>query len=131
MSKFLLTWLICAVVFLVIDLAWIGAAAKSFYRDQIGHLLADEFRPIAAMLFYVFYVAGIVWFCVWGAENWKAAAISGALFGFFCYATYDMTNYATLRNWPLQMVLVDIAWGTALTASVAGVGAYLSSVILK
>jgi uncharacterized membrane protein len=119
------------VVFLVIDLVWIGAAAKSFYRDQIGHLLADEFRPIAAMLFYVFYVAGIVWFCVWGAENWKAAAISGALFGFFCYATYDMTNYATLRDWPLQMVLVDIAWGTALTASVAGVGAYLSSVILK
>ena len=131
MSKFLLTWLICAVVFLVIDLAWIGALAKSFYRHQIGHLLADEFRPIAAALFYVFFVAGFVWFCVWGAENWKVAAISGALFGFFCYSTYDMTNYATLRDWPLQMVLVDIAWGTALTASVAGIGTYLSSIMLK
>jgi uncharacterized membrane protein len=131
MTKFLLTWLICFVVFLVIDLAWIGGVAKSFYRTQIGHLLAEDFRMVAAMLFYVFYVAGIVWFCVWGAEGWKAAAISGALFGFFCYATYDMTNYATLRDWPLQMVLVDIAWGTVLTASVAGIGTYLSSVLVR
>lgn len=131
MTKFLLTWLICAVVFLVIDLAWIAGVAKSFYRTQIGHLLADDFRLVPAVLFYVFYVTGIVWFCVWGADGWKAAAISGALFGFFCYATYDMTNYATLRDWPLQMVVVDIAWGTVLTALVAGGGAYLSSLLLK
>ena len=131
MTKFALTWLICMVVFLVIDLAWIAGVAKSFYRNQIGHLMVDDFRMIAAVLFYVFYVAGIVWFCVWGAESWKAAAISGALFGFFCYATYDMTNYATLRGWPLQMVLVDITWGTLLTALVAGLGAYLSSLLLK
>ena len=131
MTDFLLTWLICAIVFLVIDLAWIGGVAKSFYRDKIGHLLADKFRLVPAVLFYVFYVAGVVWFCVWGAESWDAAAISGALFGFFCYATYDMTNYATLRNWPLQMVFVDIAWGTVLSASVAGIGAYLSSILLK
>lgn len=131
MTKFLLTWLICFVVFLVIDLAWIVGVARSFYRTQIGHLLAEDFRMVAAMLFYVLYVAGIVWFCVWGADGWKAAAISGALFGFFCYATYDMTNYATLRDWPLQMVLVDIAWGTVLTASVAGIGTYLSSVLVK
>lgn len=131
MTKFLLTWLICFVVFLVIDLAWIVGVARSFYRTQIGHLLAEDFRIVAAMLFYVFYVAGIVWFCMWGAEGWKAAAISGALFGFFCYATYDMTNYATLRDWPLQMVLVDIAWGTVLTASVAGIGTYLSSVLVR
>ena len=131
MSKFVLTWLICLVVFLVIDLAWIAGIAKSFYRNQIGHLMAEEFRMVAAVLFYVFYIVGIVWFCVWGAGSWKAAAISGALFGFFCYATYDMTNFATLRDWPLQMVIVDIAWGTFLTASVAGLGAYLSGLILK
>ncbi|MGB0629061.1 MAG: DUF2177 family protein [Alphaproteobacteria bacterium] len=131
MTKFVLTWLICLVVFLIIDLAWIGAVAKSFYRTQIGHLISDDFRVVAAILFYVIYVAGVVWFCVWGAEGWKAAAISGALFGFFCYATYDMTNYATLRDWPFQMVVVDIAWGTLLTASVAGSGAYLSSILLK
>ena len=131
MTKFLLTWLICAIIFLVIDLAWIGGVAQSFYRKQIGHLLADDFRPIAAMLFYVFYVAGIVWFCVWGAETWRAAAVSGAFFGFFCYATYDMTNYATLKGWPLQMVVVDISWGTVLTAVVAGLGTYLSALLLK
>ena len=66
-----------------------------------------------------------------GVRKVEAAAISGALFGFFCYATYDMTNYATLKGWPLQMVLVDIAWGTVLTALVAGVGTYLSSLLLK
>lgn len=131
MTKFMLMWLICAIIFLLIDLAWLGGVAKSFYRNQIGHLLADDFRALPALMFYVFYVAGIVWFCVWGAESWKVAAISGALFGFFCYATYDMTNYATLKGWPLQMVLVDIAWGTVLTALVAGVGAYLSSLLLK
>ena len=127
----MLTWLICAIIFLLIDLAWLGGVAKSFYRNQIGHLLADDFRALPALLFYVFYVAGIVWFCVLGAESWKAAAISGALFGFFCYATYDMTNYATLKGWPLQMVLVDIAWGTVLTALVAGVGTYVSTLLLK
>ena len=131
MTDFLLTWLICAIVFLVIDLAWIGGVAKTFYRNKIGHLLAEKFRLLPAALFYVFYVAGVVWFCVWGAESWKAAAVSGALFGFFCYATYDMTNYATLRNWPLQMVFVDIIWGTVLSASVAGGGAYLSSILLN
>ena len=73
------------------------------------------------------HVAGIVWFCVHNSEDWKAALVSGALFGFFCYATYDMTNYATLRDWPLKMVLVDIAWGTVLTGTVAGAGKYLSS----
>ncbi|MEE2996884.1 MAG: DUF2177 family protein [Pseudomonadota bacterium] len=131
MTDFLLTWLICAIVFLVIDLAWIGGVAKTFYRNKIGHLLAEKFRLLPAALFYVFYVAGVVWFCVWGAESWKAATVSGALFGFFCYATYDMTNYATLRNWPLQMVFVDIIWGTVLSASVAGGGAYLSSILLN
>lgn len=127
MTKFALMWLICIVVFLAIDLAWIGGVAKPFYRSQIGHLLADDYRPVAAIGFYVLYVAGIVWFCVWDAETWKAAAVSGALFGFFCYATYDMTNYATLRDWPLQMVVVDIAWGTVLTATVAGAGKALST----
>ena len=122
MTKFLLTYAVCVVVFLAIDIAWLGAVAKSFYRGQIGHLLADDFRPVAAVLFYLVYVAGVIWFCVRGAGDWQAAVLTGALFGFFCYATYDMTNYATLRDWPLKMVVVDIAWGTAITAVVAAAG---------
>lgn len=122
MTKFLLIWLICTVIFLVIDLVWLGAVAKGFYQRGIGHLMAENFRMAAAVMFYAVYVIGIVYFCVSGAVDWKAAALNGALFGFFCYATYDMTNYATLRDWPLSMTLVDIAWGTALTAFTAGAG---------
>jgi len=122
LTKFLMIWLICMVIFLIIDLVWLGMISKPFYQRSIGHLMADNFRMGAAFLFYVFYVVGIVYFCVSGAVDWKAAAVNGALFGFFCYATYDMTNYATLRDWPLKMVVVDIIWGTALTATTAGAG---------
>ena len=122
MTKFLVMWLICAVIFLIIDLVWLGMVAKPFYQRGIGHLMAENFRTTAAALFYAVYVVGVVYFCVHGAVDWKAAALNGALFGFFCYATYDMTNYATLRDWPLSMVVVDIAWGTILTACTAGAG---------
>ena len=98
LTKFLMIWLICTVIFLIIDLVWLGMVAKPFYQRSIGHLMADDFRIGAAFLFYVFYVVGIVYFCVSGAVDWKAAAINGALFGFFCYATYDMTNFATLSG---------------------------------
>lgn len=122
MTKFMLIWLICTVIFLIVDLVWLGMVAKSFYQRGIGHLMAENFRMGAAAMFYAVYVVGIVYFCVSGAVDWKAAALNGALFGFFCYATYDMTNYATLRDWPLSMAVVDIAWGTVLTAFTAGAG---------
>ena len=122
MTKFILIWLICTVIFLIIDLVWLGMVAKPFYQRGIGHLMAENFRLGAAALFYAVYVIGIVYFCVAGAVDWKAAALNGALFGFFCYATYDMTNYATLRDWPLSMAMVDIAWGTVLTGFTAGAG---------
>lgn len=122
MTKYLLIWLICTALFLIADLVWLGMVAKSFYQRGIGHLMAENFRLTAAALFYAVYVIGIVYFGVSGATDWKAAAINGALFGFFCYATYDMTNYATLRDWPLSIAVVDIAWGTVLTAFTAGAG---------
>ena len=122
MTKFILIWLMCTVIFLIIDLIWLGTIAKPFYQRGIGHLMAENFRLGAAALFYAVYVIGIVYFCVAGAVDWKTAALNGALFGFFCYATYDMTNYATLRDWPLSMAVVDIAWGTVLTGFTAGAG---------
>lgn len=122
MTKFLLIWLICTVIFLIVDLVWLDTVAKSYYRRRIGHLMAENFRMGAAAVFYALYVIGIVYFCVSGAADLKTAALNGALFGFFCYATYDMTNYATLRDWPLSMTVVDIAWGTVLTAFTAGAG---------
>jgi uncharacterized membrane protein len=122
MTKFILIWLICTVIFLIIDLAWLGIIAKPFYQRGIGHLMAENFRMGAAALFYAVYVIGIIYFAVWGAVDWKAAALNGALFGFFCYATYDMTNYATLRDWPLSMAVIDITWGTVLTGFTAAAG---------
>ena len=130
MTKFILIWLICTVIFLIIDLVWLGMVAKPFYQRGIGHLMAENFRLGAAALFYAVYVIGIVYFCVAGAVDWKAAALSGALFGFFCYATYDMTNYATLRDWPLSMAMVDIAWGTVLTGFTAGAGFMVAKKLL-
>jgi len=119
-----------AVVMLALDLLWLGVIAKSFYRDGIGHLMADPPNLVAAGVFYLLYPVGVLLFAVapapWsealGLVPWSRAVLVGALFGFFAYATYDLSNLATLRGWPLRLTLVDIAWGTALTAAAAAAG---------
>lgn len=117
-----------AVVMLALDALWLGVVAKSFYRAGIGHLMADSPNLVAALLFYLLYPAGVLIFAVTSglAGNsdvpWVRAALAGALFGFFAYATYDLSNLATLRDWPLRFAVVDIAWGTALTAVAALAG---------
>lgn len=118
---FVILYGISVPLFLLIDLVWLGVVAKSFYRRQLGHLMGDINWP-AALTFYAVFLVGLVLFAVYGAvstEDWQAAALWGGLFGFFTYATYDLTNLATLRNWPLAIVVVDIAWGTVLGASVS------------
>ena len=128
--ELLFTWLVCVVVFFIVDFIWLGFIAKSFYRSQINLLLAGTFNGIAAISFYLIYVIGIMWFCLHDATDWYTAALNGALFGFFCYATYDMTNYATLKGWPFKVAIIDIAWGTFLTSFTAGVTEYVSSKFL-
>jgi uncharacterized membrane protein len=101
--------------------------AKSFYNNNLSHLLSPDVNWTAALLFYFMYIAGIILFAVkpgLDAGSLAKAAIWGALFGFFTYATYDLTNMATLRDWPLKVVVVDIAWGTLLCTLVAS-GSYL------
>ena len=121
------------VVMLALDIAWLGFIAKSFYREAIGHLMADPPNLVAAVVFYLLYPAGVMLFAVapaaWSGvlatstdTSWSHAVLAGALFGFFAYATYDLTNLATLRGWPWRLVLVDIAWGTTLTAAAAAAG---------
>lgn len=110
------------VTFVVVDLVWLAVVAKSFYRSQLGGLLADQFNMVAALAFYLIYVVGVVIFAVVPALRsgaWTDALLFGALFGFFCYATYDLTNLATLKGWPLTLSLVDMAWGAALTGGTA------------
>ena len=127
MSKLLLAYISTAAVFLVLDLLWLGVVAKGFYQSRLGGLLLEQPNLTFAVLFYLTYVIGIMIFAVepaLRAGSWQTALVYGALFGFFAYATYDMTNLATLKSWPLDMSIVDIAWGTALTGTSA-VSGYL------
>jgi uncharacterized membrane protein len=109
-------------IFLVIDMIWLGIMARGFYQKHLGGLMAEQVNWGAALLFYLLFVAGILIFAVMPAlergSPWHAL-IHGALFGLFTYATYDLTNLATLKNWPAAVVWVDIAWGIVLSASVA------------
>ncbi len=127
-------YLLTAVVFFGIDLLWLGIVAKDFYRKSLSHLMSSEVNWAAAFSFYGMYIVGIIIFAVRPAleeGSLKKALVWGALFGFFTYATYDLTNLATLKNWPLKIVIVDIAWGTFLCSSVALasylIGSYLKS----
>lgn len=126
-SPFFILYALALPVFFVIDILWIGLFANSFYDQQIGHLRGPVNWP-AALAFYVIFLAGVTWFVTLPAAtagSVQQAIIIGAVYGFFVYAAYDLTNMATLRDWPLLMTVVDIAWGAALGASVSGVVVYL------
>jgi len=133
MLNYLAAYGAITLVMLAIDFLWLGFIAKSFYRGGIGHLMADQPNVLAAGVFYLLYPIGVLLFAVaptvWtgtqGLIPLSRAVMAGALFGFFCYATYDLTNMATLRDWPLRVVLVDIALGTVLTAAAAAAGRWV------
>lgn len=119
---FIKLFLVAFLVFLVIDLLWLGLIAKNFYRKHLGFLMSDNVNWTAAIIFYLVFVAGIVLFVVspaLKAESLRHALLYGALFGFVSYATYDLTNLATLDKWPLKITIVDLIWGTFLAASVS------------
>jgi len=129
----LTAYIATAFVFFAIDYVWLSQVAKRFYFVHLDGLLLDTPRMGAAGLFYMAYVAGIVIFAVapaLKADSFTMALTYGALFGMFAYATYDMTNYATLRDWPLIVVVVDITWGTLLTGVSAAAGFWLTKAVL-
>lgn len=125
MWKYLSTYAATLVVMLAIDALWLGVIARPIYEAGIGHLMAERPNLAAAALFYLLYALGLVLFAVaprgMGA-GWSATLLSGALFGFFAYATYDLTNLATLKNWPIGLAAIDMAWGTLVSAIAAGAG---------
>ena len=109
-------------VFFLIDMVWLGLVARTFYQKRLGFILSDQVNWTAAIIFYLIFISGIILFAVWPALEAKSlgrAALLGGLFGFFTYATYDLTNLATIKNWPVAVVLVDIAWGFVLCSAVA------------
>ena len=120
--KTLTIYFITTIIFFAIDMVWLGFIAKSFYREKLGFILSPDVNWYAAVIFYLIYIGGILYFAVLPAmrdESWQTALLQGAVLGLLCYATYDLTNMATIKNWPLTVVLVDIVWGIVLTGSCA------------
>jgi uncharacterized membrane protein len=104
-------------VFFAIDMVWLGLVAKGFYQKKLGFILSPSINWVAAVTFYLLFIVGILIFAVRPAVNsnsWVQAIVFGALFGFFTYATYDLSNLATIKDWPLVVVVVDIVWGVCL-----------------
>ncbi|MCB9783970.1 MAG: DUF2177 family protein [Candidatus Omnitrophica bacterium] len=119
---YLKLYLATLLAFVVIDGLWLGLVAKNFYQKHLGEMLRDNPNWIAAILFYLLFIGGLVIFAILPglqAESAKKALLLGALFGLMTYATYDLTNLATLKGWPLKVTVVDLIWGTILAGSVS------------
>ena len=116
----------CVLAIAVLDFVWLSRTIGPLYHRAHGAIMAERPNMAAAAAFYLLYVPGILIFAVrpaLSASDWQVAALQGALFGFFCFATYDLTNLATLKVWSLKVSLIDIAWGMCLTAAAATAGA--------
>jgi len=119
-------YIIAFIIFLAIDAIWLGLVAPKFYKSQIGHLMSEKPNLIAALVFYLLFIIGVVYFVVAPgieAQSITKILVAGALFGFMTYATYDLTNLATLRDWPIKVTIIDLVWGTSLSTLI-GVGTY-------
>jgi uncharacterized membrane protein len=127
--KYIALFFITTAIFFAIDMLWLGIIARNFYREKLSFIFTGEVNWPAAIIFYLIYIAGIIYFAILPgihSENWKMVLLNGAFLGFLCYATYDLTNMATIKQWPFIVVVVDILWGTFLTGSVAII-AYLTA----
>jgi uncharacterized membrane protein len=127
-SKLIISYLLTTIVFFAIDLLWLGFIAKDLYRKYLGSFLSDKVNWTAAIIFYLIFIIGIFYFSILPAvekNSLSKAVLSGVLFGIFTYATYDLTNLATMKNWPLNIVFIDIAWGALLTGLVSTAGYYI------
>ena len=124
MNKYVAGYVATALVLLALDLFFITIIAMPIYQSGIGHLLAPQPNLPAAALFYVVFTLGLMVFAVVPTRTaaWGKTAAAAALFGFFTYATYDLTNLATLRDWPVHVVLMDLAWGCVVSAAASLAG---------
>jgi uncharacterized membrane protein len=127
---YLITW----AVFFAIDMVWLGVVAKNFYRKHLGYLMAPKVGWPAALLFYLLFIAGLVVFAVRPGVLAGAplkGLLLGAFLGLISYATYDLTNQATIKDWPLVVTVVDLVWGTTLGGLVSWVSVLLGRALLK
>lgn len=125
-TKHLVAWAAAFLVLLVIDMLWLGVVARNMYQQAMGDLMSPQPRLAFAAVFYLLYPVGLLIFAILPgteAQSVARAALLGGLFGLFCYGTYDLTNLAVVRNWPLGLSFIDIAWGAFVSGVAAAAGA--------
>jgi uncharacterized membrane protein len=118
------TYFIALLVFFLIDILWLVVIARKLYQQELGFLMSDKPNWIAAIIFYLVFIIGVVFFVINPAlekDSWKYALFVGMLFGFITYSTYDLTNLATVKNWPFKITVIDLIWGTSLGGLVSSI----------
>ncbi len=132
-AKYITAYIATGIAFAVIDSFWLRTMYTRLYKPEIGELMmANGFRTGPAVAFYLLYIVGMMIFAVvptLSAGRWQVALVQGAMFGFFCYMTYDLTNHATMKIWSLKVTLLDIAWGTILTGTASAAGYALTNLV--
>ena len=124
----LISYGLTLIVFLIVDLAWLGIIAKNLYSKYLGEFMTDSINWTAAIIFYLIFVAGLLIFVIYPSVEKNSVTqvlVLGALFGIITYSTYDLTNLATLKGWPIQIVIIDIIWGSVLSTIVSLSGYYI------
>jgi uncharacterized membrane protein len=127
MNKYLSAYLATAVVMIALDMLWLGVIAKPLYQNGLGHLMAERPNVVAAVAFYVLYTMGLMLFAIVpnaADPGWLKTAATAAMFGLIAYATYDLSNLATLKDWPVGLSLIDMAWGATISAVAATAGRF-------
>ncbi len=127
--QFLKLYLLTLVIFFLVDIVWLGVISKKLYKEYLGHLMGPVNWP-AALIFYALFIAGLVFFVITPAiekESLVYAITVGAFFGLITYGTYDLTNLATLKDWPVTITIIDLIWGTFLNAATAGITYYVAT----
>ncbi|MGM0523582.1 MAG: DUF2177 family protein [Bacillota bacterium] len=130
--RFFIIYLITFAVFIVIDLIWLGFIAKNLYQEHIGFIMSKKPNWIAAIVFYLIFIFGLVYFVINPAldsGSFSEALLRGMLFGFITYSTYDLTNLATLEGWPIKITIIDLIWGTSLGGLVSSISYWLAQYI--
>lgn len=132
LTRYALGYVLTGLSFALIDSIWLRTMYTRLYQPEIGELLGG-LRLGPAIAFYLLYIGGMMWFAVGPAlanGRWQTALVQGAVLGFMCYATYDLTNFATLKIWSMKVTLLDILWGTVLTGSASLAGWAATNAIL-
>jgi uncharacterized membrane protein len=133
MTRYATAYAATFIVFCGLDFLWLGFVAKGYYQSQVGTLLLEKPNLPVAALFYILYIVGVLIFAVLPAlevGQWSRALFYGALFGFFAYATYDLTNLATLKGWSPGLALLDLAWGAVVTGISATAGYLVTRTVI-